>query len=103
MDIIMNLRITEECFGINRVTGERNSRQTDEKIVDAVSGTDVDMPVGRRKFHIDTVSENSVTVTVVYENNPAANKTYEIAKGESVLYRPMSRDGGYKYTLSAED
>ena len=61
------------------------------------------MPIGRRKFHVDDVSEDRITVTVVYENNPAANKTYEIIKGDSVLYKPMSRDGGYKYTLSNEE
>ena len=101
MVVIMKLRITEECFGINRATGERSTKQTDEKLVDAVAGTVIEMPVGRRTFNIDAVSEESITVTVVYENNPAANKTYEIVKG--VMYRPMSRDGGYKYTLSAED
>lgn len=99
----MKLRIIEECFGISRRTGERSTRQTDEKLVDATMATVIEMPAGRRKFHIDAVSEDSITVTVIYDNNPAANKTYEIVKGESVLYRPMSRDGGYKYTLSCED
>lgn len=99
----MKLRIVEDCWGINRITGEKNTRQTDDKLVDAVAETVVEMPVGRRKFHIDDVREDSITVTVVYENNPSANKTYEIVKGESVLYRPVSRDGGYKYTLSFED
>ena len=99
----MKLRITEECWGINRRTGERSTNKTDEKLVNAALETVIEMPIGRRKFHIDAVSENSITVSVVYENNPAANKTYEILKGESVLYKPMSRDGGYKYTLSYED
>ena len=99
----MKLRMIEECWGINRRTGERSTNKTDEKLVNAALETVIEMPIGRRKFHIDAVSENSITVTVVYENNPAANKTYEIIKGESVLYKPMSRDGGYKYTLSYED
>ena len=99
----MKLRIIEECWGINRRTGERSTNKTDEKLVNAVLETVIEMPASRRKFHIDAVGENSITVTVVYENNPAANKTYEIIKGESVLYKPMSRDGGYKYTLSYED
>ena len=99
----MKLRIIEECWGINRRTGERSNKQTDEKLVDVVVGTVIEMPTGRRKFSVDAVSTDSITVTVVYENNPAANKTYEIVKGESVLYKPMSRDGGYKYTLSYED
>ncbi len=99
----MKLRIVEECWGINRRTGERSTNQTDEKLVNAALETVIEMPTGRRKFHIDAVSEDSITVSVVYENNPAANKTYEVAKGESVLYKPMSRDGGYKYTLSCED
>ena len=99
----MKLRIIEECWGINRRTGERSTNRTDEKLVDAALETVIEMPIGRRKFHIDAVSEDSITVSVVYDNNPAANKTYEIIKGESVLYKPMSRDGGYKYALSYED
>ena len=99
----MKLKIVEECLGINRRTGERSTRQTDEKLINAAVETVIEMPIGRRKFHIDDVSENSITVTVVYENNPDANKTYEIIKGESAVYKPMSRDGGYKYTLSYED
>lgn len=99
----MKLRIIEECWGINRRTGERSTNQTDEKLVNAVAETVIEMPIGRRKFHVDDVSEDRITVTVVYENNPAANKTYEIIKGDSVLYKPMSRDGGYKYTLSNEE
>ncbi len=98
----MKLRIIEECWGINRRTGERSTKQTDEKLVNAV-GTIIEMTTGRRKFHIDAVSEDSITVTVVYANNPTANVTFTIAKGESVSYQPMSRDGGYKYTLSCED
>ena len=99
----MKLRIIEECWGINRRTGERSTNQTDEKLVNAVAETVIEMPIGRRKFHVDDVSEDRITVTVVYENNPASNKTYEIIKGDSVLYKPMSRDGGYKYTLSNEE
>ena len=99
----MKLRIIEECWGINRRTGERSTNRTDEKLVNAAPETVIEMPIGRRKFHIDAVSEDSITVSVVYDNNPSANKTYEIIKGESVLYKPMSRDGGYKYTLSYED
>ena len=99
----MKLRIIEECWGINRRTGERSTNQTAEKLVNAVAETVIEMPIGRRKFHVDDVSEDRITVTVVYENNPAANKTYEIIKGDSVLYKPMSRDGGYKYTLSNEE
>ena len=99
----MKLRIIEECWGINRRTGERSTNQTDDKLVNAVAETVIEMPIGRRKFHVDDVSEDCITVTVVYENNPAANKTYEIIKGDSVLYKPMSRDGGYKYTISNEE
>lgn len=98
----MILRITEICWGINRRTGERSSKQTDEKILTPVVGEIIEMPTGRRKFTVDAVDENGITVTVYYENNPSANKTFVIEKGESALYNPMSRDGGYKYTLSYE-
>lgn len=99
----MKLRIIEEFWGINRRTGNRSTMQTDDKTFSPVAQTVIEMPTGRRKFHIDAVDENSITITVIYENNPTANKTFEIVKGESVLYRPISRDGGYKYTLAYDE
>ena len=99
----MRVRIVEEFWGINRRTGERSTRQTDEKTFMPVVGSIMEMPTGRRKFSVDVVDEDSVTVTVFYENNPTANKTMLITKGDSVVYRPVSRDGGYKYTIFYED
>ncbi len=99
----MKIRIVEECRGINRGTGKRSNTRTCEKLFDLVVGADMDMPIGRRKFIVDAVDDIGVTVTVHYDNNPSANKTWTIANGESVNYRPMSVDGGYKYTITYED
>ena len=60
------------------------------------------MPTGRRNFSIDAVDEESVTITVHYENS-VNNKTWTIPAGESTFYRPMSMDGGYQYILAYED
>ena len=99
----MNIRIVEECWGINRRTGKQSSAKTDDKVFTPIVGTAIDMPIGRRSFIVDDVGDIGVTVTVHYENNPSANKTWVIAKGESVNYRPMSMDGGYKYTITYEN
>ena len=99
----MNIRIVEECWGINHRTGKRSNIKTDEKVFEPVIGAVMDMPIGRRKFIVDAVDDIGVTVTVHYDNNPSANKTWRIVNGESVNYRPMSVDGGYKYTITYED
>lgn len=99
----MRIRIIEECFGIDRRTGERSSRQTDDKSEDAVVGAVIEMPNGRRRFTIDTVSETSVAVSVCNLNNPAVSKTIDVSKGESVVHRPRTMDGGYKYIISVDD
>ena len=95
----MNIRIIEERFGINRRTGERSAVLTDDRTFPAIHGTVMEMPVGKRNFYVDGADENSVTVTVRYEKNPSANATWNIPAGESIIYRPRSMDGGYKYTV----
>ena len=98
----MKLRIIEERWGINRKSGERSTRITDNRAFAPEIGSALDFPTGRRHFTIDAVDENSITVTVHYENT-ASNKTWVIAKGESQFYRPRSMDGGYQYRLIYED
>ncbi len=99
----MNIRIVEERWGVNHRTGSRSSSQTDEKVFEPVVGATLNMPIGRRKFIVDAADDIAVTITVHYENNPSADKSWTINKGESIYYRPMSVDGGYKYTISYED
>ncbi|MGN0114077.1 MAG: DUF1963 domain-containing protein, partial [Acutalibacteraceae bacterium] len=98
----MKLRIIEEAWGINRRSGERSTRVTDNRAFAPEIGSALDFPTGRRNFTIDAVDENSITVTVHYENT-ASNKTWVIAKGESQFYRPRSMDGGYQYRIIYED
>lgn len=94
----MKLRIKEAFWGINRKSGERSVRQTDMKIFEPVIGSVMEFPTGRRRFTIDAADENSITVTVHYENT-ANNKTWIINAGESQFYRPRSMDGGYQYDI----
>ncbi|MBQ9745806.1 MAG: hypothetical protein IJW21_03190 [Clostridia bacterium] len=95
----MILQITEEFRGVNRRTGKRSTAKTDEKSLIPAVGAVADMPCGRRKLRIDAVDESGVTVTVLCENNPAAKEILTVPKGESIVYRPVSFDGGYKYTF----
>ena len=99
----MKIRIIEECTGINRRTGERSTKQTDDKSAEAVVGAIIRMTAGGRNFTVDEVNENGVIVTVCPENNPDAAKTLEVVNGESTVHRPRSLDGGYRYTLILED
>lgn len=99
----MKIRIIEECWGINRSTGERFTNRTDDQLADAVEGTVIEMPTGRRRFTVDAVGENSVTVSVCPQNNSSVRKTLEVTKGENVSHRPRGMDGGYKYLLTCED
>lgn len=98
----MKLRVLEEFWGINRRTGKRTIKQTDEKIIDIKAGQCIEMPIGRRVFSIDEVSTKQIIVSVHYQNT-IANKTWMIKKGESIFYRPLAMDGGYQYTLLLED
>ena len=49
-------------------------------------------------FTIDSVTEDSVVVTVRYQNEQY-NKTWTITKDRGVYYRPISMDGGYEYLI----
>ncbi len=94
----MKLRIIEEFWSINRRTGERNTKITDNRAFEPIVGSVLEFPTGRRRFTIDDVNEESITVTIHYANT-ASNKTWEISAGDSQFYRPRSIDGGYQYHI----
>ena len=94
----MELIIKETAWGINRMTGSRSEKVTAKKSFPCEIG---EIPVfgkGGRRFSIDHVSEEGITVTV-HCADERYNKTWEIQKGEELAYRPRSFDGGYFYTL----
>ena len=99
----MKIHIVEERWSVDRKTGIRSTEQTDEMFFEPSVGAVIEMPIGRRKFIVDAVDVDGITVTAHYENNPSADKTMVISRGENVVYRPMSRDGGYKYTFAIEE
>ncbi len=99
----MVIRIIEEFWQINRRTGMKTIQETDNKVFIPVPGTLLKMETGRRVFQIETVTAFQVVLSVVYEHNPSANQTWTIEKGESVVYRPKSIDGGYRYTICYEE
>jgi len=94
----MKLRIIEEFWNIDRRTGERNTKITDNRSFEPIVGSVLEFPTGRRNFTIDDVNEESITVTV-RSANTASNKTWEISAGDSQFYRPRSMDGGYQYHI----
>lgn len=99
----MIIRIIEEFWLINRRTGMRTVKESDHQVFPAEVGSELKMETGRRVFLVEAVSDTQVVLSVVYANNPDANETWTIIAGESVVYRPKSFDGGYRYTISYEN
>lgn len=93
----MKLRIEEKFWGINHRTGNKSERVTADVVFPCEVGLLNDFGSQGKRFSIDEVSENSIVLTIHYENNPSANKSWEIKVGEKVSYMPWSFDGGYKY------
>lgn len=89
----MKLVIEEQFWAVDAPT-----RTT--KIVRApvIVGKVPKMERGSMYFTIDSVTEDSVVVTVHYQNEKY-NKTWTVTKGRGVYYRPISMDGGYEYLI----
>ncbi len=95
----MTLNIKEIAWGIDRINGGSKERVTADLQFDCKVGS---IKVGKGDFSIDEVGENHIVLTVHYENNPSANKSWTIEKGEMTGYFPRSFDGGYKYKFSVK-
>ncbi len=96
----MKLYIEERAWGIDRKNGGRRERVTEKKAVNCAVGAVEKVGFGGREFYIDEVGTDFLVLSVRYENNPSANKTWRIEKGEKVGYFPFSFDGGYKYEFT---
>lgn len=92
----MKLKIKEIFWGINHRTGDRSERVTADVSFPCEVG---DVPLfgnGRRHFTIDEIQEDSIVLSVHYENSKY-DKSWTLKKGEETGYMPRSFDGGYKY------
>lgn len=92
----MKLKIKETAWGINRVAGGYRERVTAVLCFPCKVGELPDFGKGTRRFTVDEVTENSISLSVHYAD-PKYNKTWTINKGEKITYRPRSFDGGYFY------
>ena len=92
----MKLKIKETAWGINRVAGGYRERVTAVLCFPCKVGELPDFGKGKRRFTVDEVTENSISLSV-HCADPKYNKTWIINKGEEITYRPRSFDGGYFY------
>ncbi len=94
----VKLKIQETAWGIDRVAGGYRERVTADESFPCESG---DIPVfgkGGRHFCIDEVSENKIVLSVRCAD-PKYDRTWAIKRGEEIVYRLRSFDGGYFYTF----
>ena len=94
----MKLKITEKMWGIDCRAGEYRVKKTGALTAECAPGQEILFPSGRRRFVIDAVTADGVTVSVRYAD-PKHDRAWTLARGESAFYRPRSMDGGYQYTL----
>lgn len=89
----MTLVIREQFWAVDAPT-----RTTGIVRAPAVAGKVLKMERSSMCFTIDSVTEDSVVVTVRYQNEQS-NKTWTVTKDRGVYYRPISMDGGYEYLI----
>ena len=89
----MKLVIEEQFWAVDAPT-----RKTRIVRVPVIVGKVPEMERGSMYFTIDSVAEESVVVTVHYQNEQY-NKSWTVTKDRGVYYRPMSMDGGYEYLI----
>ena len=94
----MKLKITEEMWGIDCRAGKYRVKKTGALTAECAPGQEILFSAGRRRFVIDAVTADGVTVSVRYAD-PKNDRAWTLARGESTFYRPRSMDGGYQYTL----
>ncbi len=93
----MKLHIKEIAWGIDRKNGGAKERVTANEAFPCEVGALPEIGVGRRNFTIDEVGADYVVFSVHYENNPSADKSWTLRKGEQSGYFPRSFDGGHRY------
>ncbi len=93
----MTLTIKEIAWGIDRKNGGLKERVTENSSFPCELGALLEFKAGGRCFSIDEVGEKHIVLSVHYKENPSADKSWTLKKGEKTYYTPRSFDGGYKY------
>lgn len=92
----MKLKIKETAWGIDRIAGGYREKVTADVSFPCKVGDIPSFGKGKRHFIIDEVTEKSISLSVHCADSKY-NKTWIIKKGEEIIYRPRSMDGGYFY------
>ncbi len=95
----MILYIQEIRWAKNRVTGERSEKATASVALHPAVGEIKELSGDRRRFTVDAVGEESVTLAVRYPENPDADTVITVRQGESETYAPISFGAGYIYEI----
>ncbi len=98
----MTLHIQEIAWGIDRKNGGYKERITAKEAFDCQVGPLPEFGRGGRNFTIDEVGQVHILLSVHYERNPAADKSWTLERGNEIGYTPRSFDGGYKYAFTLE-
>jgi len=77
---------------------EEPTRTTKYIKAPAAVGRVPQMERGSMYFTVDAVTEDSVVVTVHYQNEKY-NQTWTVTNDQGVYYSPVSMDGGYEYLI----
>ena len=94
----MKLKIIEAMWGIDCRAGKYRVKKIGALTAVCTPGREILFPSGRRRFVIDAVTADGVTVSVRYAD-PKNDRSWTLVRGESAFYRPRSMDGGYQYTF----
>ncbi len=96
----MTLHIQEIAWSIDRKNGGYKERVTAKVTFDCKVGPLPEFGCGDRNFTIDEVGQAHILLSVHYEHNPSADKSWSLELGDEIGYTPRSFDGGYKYEFA---
>lgn len=92
----MKLIIKEEMWKIDFRTGKMKIQKSDKQKVSCFVGKVIAFEKGKQSFEITEVTDDTVGFIALYTEE-RYNKQWKLIKGESALYQPVSRGGGYRY------
>lgn len=75
---------------------KQKMKKTDKQRVSCTVGKVITFEKGKQSFEITEVTDDTVGFIAVYAEE-RYNKQWKLKKGESTLYHPAARDGGYRY------
>ena len=92
----MKLIIKEELWEVDFRKGKLKIQKSEKQKVPCFVGKTIAFEKGKHSFEITEVTDDTVGFSALYAEE-RYNKQWKLIKGESTLYQPVSRDGGYRY------